>query len=79
MLYGEYQGMGDDGIAVEFKPESTMDRACYLRNDVPCESTGRFSDVEGSATWIADAVPGDEADPFVPWPWWGEMSGALSY
>jgi hypothetical protein len=79
VLYGEYRGMGDDSIAVEFKPVSTMGRACELRNEVPCESTGRFSDVEGSATLIFDVVQGDEADPFVPWPWWGEMTGELSY
>lgn len=79
VLYGEYQGMGDEGIAITFMPESTLNRACYLRNDVPCESTGRFADVTGTATWYADAMPGSEEDPFVPWPWWGEWIGELSY
>jgi hypothetical protein len=79
VLYGEYEGMGEDGIAIQFMPESTMERDCYLLNDVPCESTGRFSDVAGTATWLADAVQGDEFDPFVPWPWWGTMTGSLSY
>ncbi len=79
VLYGEYQGMGDDGIAITFMPASTMDRACELLNGMPCRSTGRFADVEGIATWYADAMPGSETDPFVPWPWWGEWIGELSY
>lgn len=79
VLYGEYQGMGDEGIAITFMPESTMDRACYLLNNLPCESTGRFADVEGTAMWYADATPGSETDNFVPWPWWGEWIGEITY
>jgi hypothetical protein len=79
VLYGEYQGMGEEGIAITFMPESTMDRTCHLLNDMPCMSTGRFADVSGTATWYADAVPGSEADPFVPWPWWGEWVGEINY
>lgn len=79
VLYGEYQGMGEEGIVITFMPESTMDRDCQLLNEVPCESTGRFADASGTATWFADAMPGSEEDPFVPWPWWGEWIGELSY
>jgi hypothetical protein len=81
VLYGEYTGTyEDDGvhIDVEFMSESSSG-ACHLLNDVPCESTGRFEGATGEASMIADAVPGDESDPFVPWPWWADWAGTLSY
>ncbi len=81
VLYGEYTGTyEEDGahLTVEFMAESSTGY-CYLLNDVPCESTGRFADVEGEATMLADAYPGDPDDPFVPWPWWGRWTGSLSY
>ena len=81
VLYGEYTGTyEEDGIylAIEFMGESSTGN-CFLLNDVACESTGRFAGATGEATMIADAVPGDESDPFVPWPWWGDWTGLLSY
>ena len=82
VLYGEYNGTyEEDGVYldIEFMAESSFDRGCYLLNDMPCESTGRFAEATGTATMIADAVPGSEDDDFVPWPWWGEWIGQLSY
>jgi hypothetical protein len=79
VLYGEYQGMGDEGILVTFLPELQTRSSCELLNEVPCASTGRFADVSGTAWLYADAVPGDEFDLFVPWPWWGNWVGSLDY
>lgn len=80
VLYGEYAGTyEDDGVYldVEFMGESSTG-ACHLLNDA-CESTGRFTGASGEATMVADAVPGDESDPFVPWLWWGELIGEVTY
>jgi hypothetical protein len=79
VLYGEYEGMGEQGIFVTFNPETNARESCELLNDVPCESSGRFADASGTAWLTADAVPGDEEDLFVPWPWWGDWAGSLSY
>jgi hypothetical protein len=80
VLYGEYAGFyAEDGIHVlaTFMAEKTGD-ACYLLHGVPCESTGRFADVSGSLEMIADAVQTD-VDEFIPWLWWGDWTGTLSY
>jgi hypothetical protein len=80
VLYGEYNGMGEDGILVTFLPGKTSARpSCELLNGVPCESTGRFADASGTAVLFADAMPSDEADLFLPWTWWGDWKGLLSY
>ena len=79
VLYGEYEGMGEDGILVTFNPTTPARSSCELLNEVPCESTGRFAQATGSAWLFADAMPGDENDLFVPWPWWGSWKGSLSY
>lgn len=80
VLYGEYDGMGDDGILVTFLPEKTDARdTCELLHGVACESTGRFADAAGSAVLFADAMPSDETDLFQPWIWWGSWEGLLSY
>lgn len=81
VLYGEYTGTyEEDGthVAVTFMGSSSTG-ACYLLDGVACESTGRFEDAVGQATMVADAYPGDENDPFVPWPWWATWMGSLSY
>jgi hypothetical protein len=81
VLYGEYTGTyEEDGVHldIEFMAESTSGE-CPLLNGVVCESTGRFAEAAGTATMIADAVQGDPDDEFVPWPWWGELIGELSY
>ena len=81
VLYGEYEGVyEEDGVYTytTFMSESSTG-ACYLLHGVPCRSTGRFAGATGTATSVADAYPGDENDPFVPWPWWGNWTGLLSY
>ncbi len=82
VLYGEYSGAyAEDGIHVflEFLPEIT-EGACVLLNDTPCESTGRFADASGEVEMIADAMPTDPDDDFVPWSWWATWTGGeLSY
>lgn len=80
VLYGEYEGMGDDGILVTFLPAKTDARdTCELLHGVACESTGRFADASGTAVIFADAMPSDEVDLFQPWIWWGSWEGSLSY
>jgi hypothetical protein len=78
VLYGEYNGT-PEGILVTFMPEKTARATCELLNDVPCESTGRFADASGTALMQADAEPGDPEDLYVPWPWWGDWTGRISY
>jgi hypothetical protein len=79
VLFGEYEGeYAEDGSGdptyVTFVAQTTQDQ-CYLLNDVPCRSTGRFADVSGTVTMRVWAAPTDE-DPFVPWSfatsWTGE-------
>jgi hypothetical protein len=79
VLYGEYEGIGDEGIVVTFNPATSARDSCELLNNVPCENSGRFSDATGTARLFADAMPGDEDDLFVPWPWWGNWTGTLTY
>lgn len=81
VLYGEYTGTyTEDGasLAITFRHASSTG-ACHLLNGVGCESTGRFANAEGGATMIAFTYPGDENDPFIPWPWWATWTGTLSY
>jgi hypothetical protein len=80
VLYAEYHGQYEaEGmrVFVDFKPANTMS-ACYLLNDVPCESTGRFGDAIGSVVMLAGVEQTDE-DPFVPWLFWSEFAGEVSY
>lgn len=81
VLYGEYDGRyTEDDIEgyVTFMPTNTKD-ACYLLNDVPCESTGRFARASGSVVMHNIAMPADENDVFIPWLFWGEFEGSVSY
>lgn len=78
VLYGEYNGTAD-GILVTFLPERTARPSCELLNGVPCESTGRFADASGTALLFADVEQTDPDDDFVPWMWWGDWVGSLSY
>lgn len=79
VLYGEYHGT-TDGILVTFLPEKSSARpTCELLNGVPCESTGRFADASGTALLQADAEPTDPDDLLVPWLWWGNWKGEISY
>lgn len=79
VLYGEYNGT-EDGILVTFLPKKSSARpTCELLNGVPCESTGRFADASGNALLQAGAEQSDPDDPFVPWSWWGDWTGEISY
>lgn len=70
VLFGEYSG---DPTQVTFMSTTTQD-ACYLLNDVACQSTGRFKDATGTVTWVGMANQ-TETDPFVPWEFTSTWTG----
>ena len=78
VLYSEYYGTGPTSVHMDFLAENTQDE-CYLLNDVPCRSTGRFADVAGQAEQTVEFEQTDPDNPFVPWSFWADWMGELSY
>jgi hypothetical protein len=80
VLFGEYVGGGEssepggDPTVVTFMSTTTQDQ-CYLLNDVACQSTGRFENASGTATWVGFPNQTDASDPFIPWAFKSSWSG----
>lgn len=80
VLYAEYTGeYTDDGIAATVVFTENTKGACYLLNDVPCESTGRFQGATGSVVMSNGVMPTDPNDDWIPWDFWGTFEGLISY